>query len=392
MTSRLKMPQTYTSREMLSRLVSFDTTSRDSNLELIAFVEDYARSYGLAPRRIPNPEGTKANLLISVGPQEPGGIILSGHTDVVPVDGQDWATDPFDMVERDGRYFGRGTSDMKAFSAVILSLLPELTRRPLKTPVHIALSYDEEIGCLGVRPMIADIVKSVPMPRLAIIGEPTDMKVVNAHKGIRSFRTTVTGREAHSSQTDKGVNAVMVAAELIMHLSKLAEDMRRRGDPSGRFDPPYTTVQSSTIEGGTALNILARHCMFQWEFRYLPGTSQEELLDAFNAFALNDVLPRLRAIAPEADIVTRPRAHVPALVATEGCPAEALAKQLTGRNHAEAVAYGTEAGLFQEAGIPSVVCGPGNIQQAHKPNEFIEIAQVEACEQFIRRLIDHAAS
>lgn len=377
---------------MLSRLVSFDTTSRDSNLELISFVEDYARSFGLAPRRIPNPEGTKANLLISVGPQEPGGIILSGHTDVVPVDGQDWHTDPFAMVEREGKYFGRGTSDMKAFSAVILSLFPELTRRPLKTPVHIALSYDEEVGCLGVRPMIADIVKSVPMPRLAIIGEPTDMKVVNAHKGIRSFRTTVTGREAHSSQTDKGVNAVMVAAELIMHLAKLAEDMRRRGDPSGRFDPPYTTVQSSTIEGGTALNILARHCLFQWEFRYLPGTSQDEILDAFNAYATKEVLPRLKAIAPESDIVTKPRAHVPALVATDGCPAEALAKQLTGRNHAEAVAYGTEAGLFQEAGIPSVVCGPGNIQQAHKPNEFIEISQVAACEQFIRKLIDHAAA
>ena len=386
------MPKTYSSQEMLSRLVSFDTTSRDSNLELISFVEDYAKSYGLAPRRIPNPEGTKANLLISVGPQEPGGIILSGHTDVVPVDGQDWHTDPFAMVEREGKYFGRGTSDMKAFSAVILSLFPELTRRPLKTPVHIALSYDEEVGCLGVRPMIADIVKSVPMPRLAIIGEPTDMKVVNAHKGIRSFRTTVTGREAHSSQTDKGVNAVMVAAELIMHLAKLAEDMRRRGDPSGRFDPPYTTVQSSTIEGGTALNILARHCLFQWEFRYLPGTSQDEILDAFNAYATKEVLPRLKAIAPESDIVTKPRAHVPALVATDGCPAEALAKQLTGRNHAEAVAYGTEAGLFQEAGIPSVVCGPGNIQQAHKPNEFIEISQVAACEQFIRKLIDHAAT
>lgn len=377
---------------MLSRLVSFDTTSRDSNLDLISFVEDYAKSYGLAPRRIPNPEGTKANLLISIGPQEPGGIILSGHTDVVPVDGQPWDSDPFNMIERDGKYFGRGTSDMKAFSAVILSLFPQFTRQPLKTPVHIALSYDEEVGCLGVRPMIADIVKSIPMPRLAIIGEPTDMKVVNAHKGIRSFRTTVTGREAHSSQTDKGVNAVMVAAELIMHLAKLAEDMRRRGDPSGRFDPPYTTVQSSTIEGGTALNILARHCLFQWEFRYLPGTSQDEILDAFNAYANNEVLPRLKAIAPEADIVTKPRAHVPALVATDGCPAEALAKQLTGRNHAEAVAYGTEAGLFQEAGIPSVVCGPGNIQQAHKPNEFIEISQVAACEQFIRKLIDHAAA
>jgi acetylornithine deacetylase len=372
---------------MLARLVSFDTTSRDSNLGLIAFVEDYVGAYGLKARRIPNPEGTKANLLISIGPDEPGGVILSGHTDVVPVDGQPWDTDPFDMVERDGRYYGRGTSDMKAFSAVILSLIPEFVARPLKTPVHIALSYDEEVGCLGVRPMIADIVRSVPMPRLAIIGEPTNMKVVNAHKGIRSFRTTVTGREAHSSQVDRGVNAVMVAAELIMFLAKLGNDMRTKGDPTGRFDPPFTSVQSSTIEGGTALNILARHCTFQWEFRYLPGTSHDDIFEAFDTHARNVVLPRLRAIAPEADIVTTVRSHVPALVAREGCPAEALARQLTGANHAEAVSYGTEAGLFQEAGIPSVICGPGDIREAHKPNEYIEITQVAACETFIRKLI-----
>ena len=381
------MPQTYTPRDMLSRLIAFDTTSRDSNLALIGFVEDYVSAYGLKSRRIPNPEGTKANLLITIGPDVPGGVILSGHTDVVPVDGQPWDTDPFDMVERDGRYYGRGTSDMKAFSAVILSLIPEFVARPLKTPVHIALSYDEEVGCLGVRPMIADIVKSVPMPRLAIIGEPTNMKVVNAHKGIRSFRTTVTGREAHSSQVDKGVNAVMVAAELIMFLSKLADDMRAKGDPTGRFDPPFTSVQSSTIEGGTALNILARHCTFQWEFRYLPGTSHDDIFEAFDHHARNVVLPRLKAIAPEADIVTTTRSHVPALIANPGCPAEALARQLTGANHAEAVSYGTEAGLFQEAGIPSVICGPGDIREAHKPNEYIEITQVAACETFIRKLI-----
>jgi acetylornithine deacetylase len=375
---------------MIERLVAFDTTSRDSNLHLISFVEDYVRAYGLAPRRIPNAEGTKANLLISLGPNEPGGIILSGHTDVVPVDGQPWDTDPFKVVEKDGKLYGRGTSDMKSFSAVILALLPEFQKRRLKTPIHIALSYDEEVGCLGVRPMIAEIVKSVPTPKLAIIGEPTDMKVVNAHKGIRSFRTTVTGRETHSSQTDKGVNAVMVAAELIMYLDQLAEEMRKIGDPSGRFDPPYTSVQASVIEGGTALNILARHCSFLWEFRYLPGTSRDDIYERFVAHTQQNVLPRLRRIAPETDIVTTVRSHVPALVAADGCPAETLAKQLTGRNHAEAVAYGTEAGLFQEADIPSVICGPGNIQQAHKPNEFIELSQVDACVAFIRRLIDHA--
>ena len=381
------MPQTFTPRDMLSRLIAFDTTSRDSNLALVDFVDDYVSTYGLKSRRIPNPEGTKANLLITIGPDVPGGVILSGHTDVVPVDGQPWDTDPFTLVERDGRYYGRGTSDMKAFSAVILSLIPEFVARPLKTPVHIALSYDEEVGCLGVRPMIADIVRSVPKPRLAIIGEPTNMKVVNAHKGIRSFRTTVTGREAHSSQVDKGVNAVMVAAELIMYLAKLGNDMRAKGDPTGRFDPPFTSVQSSTIEGGTALNILARHCTFQWEFRYLPGTSHDDIYEAFDHHARNVVLPRLKTIAPEADIVTTVRSHVPALVARAGCPAEALARQLTGANHAEAVSYGTEAGLFQEAGIPSVICGPGDIREAHKPNEYIEISQVAACETFIRKLI-----
>jgi len=310
----------------------------------------------------------------------------------VPVDDQAWDTDPFTVVQKDGKLFGRGTADMKSFSAIALALVPDFLRRGVKTPIHIALSYDEEIGCLGVRPMIAEIACNVARPKLAIIGEPTDMKVVNAHKGIRSFHTTVTGRQAHSSQTDKGVNAVMVAAELIMHLRDLADEMRKRGDPSGRFDPPYTTTQSSVIEGGTALNILARHCTFQWEFRFLPGTDENEIFSRFDAHAREHVLPRLKAIAPEADIVTTPRSRVPPLVPDENSPAEALAKQLTGRNSTEAVSYGTEAGLFQEADIPSVVCGPGNISQAHKPNEFIELSQIDACVAFMRRLMDHVCA
>jgi acetylornithine deacetylase len=279
---------------------------------------------------------------------------------------------------------------MKSYSAVALALVPEFLRRGVKIPIHIALSYDEEVGCLGVRPMIDNIVHNLPRPKLAIIGEPTDMKVVNAHKGIRSFRTTVTGREAHSSQTHKGVNAVMVAAELIMYLDELAEQARRQGDPSGRFDPPYATVQSSVIEGGTALNILARHCTFQWEYRYLPSANQDQIYDTFEMHVREKVLPRLQCIAPEADIKTLPRAHVPPLLPHSDCPAESLAKQLTGRNQPEAVSYGTEAGLFQEADIPAVVCGPGNITQAHKPNEFIEVSQIDACVAFMHRLIDHA--
>ncbi|MEQ1863574.1 MAG: acetylornithine deacetylase [Micropepsaceae bacterium] len=381
-------PQTFTPREMIERLVAFDTTSRDSNLALIDFVAEYLKGHGLKPRLIPNAEKTKANLLVTLGPDTPGGIILSGHTDVVPVDDQPWDTDPFAVVEKDGKLFGRGTADMKSFSAIALALVPQFLSRPLKTTVHIALSYDEEVGCLGVRPMIAEIARSLPRPKLAIIGEPTDMQVVNAHKGIRSFRTTVTGREAHSSQTDKGVNAVMVAADLIVYLAAIAEDMRQRGDPSGRFDPPYTTTQAATIEGGTALNILARHCTFQWEYRCLPGSSETEIHDRFVAHVAQHVLPPLKKIAAEADIVTAPRSRVPPLLPARDCPAEALARQLTGRNSSEAVSYGTEAGLFQEAGIPSVVCGPGNILQAHKPNEFIKLSQVEACTAFMRRLID----
>ena len=386
------MGATYTPREMIDRLVAFDTTSRDSNLALIDFVADYLKGHGLKPKLIPNAEKTKANLLVTLGPDQPGGIILSGHTDVVPVDGQPWDTNPFEVVEKDRKLYGRGTSDMKSFSAIALALVPEFLRRGVKTPIHIALSYDEEIGCLGVRPMIADIARNLPRPKLAIIGEPTDMKVVNAHKGIRSFRTTITGREAHSSQTDKGVNAVMVAAELIMHLSDIADDMRQRGDPSGRFDPPYTTTQASVIEGGTALNILARHCAFQWEYRALPGTDENEIASRFDTHVREIVLPRLKSIAEEADVVTTPRSRVPPLMPDANSPAEALAKQLTGRNSVEAVSYGTEAGLFQEADIPSVVCGPGNILQAHKPNEFIELSQVDACVAFMRRLADHVCA
>jgi acetylornithine deacetylase len=281
---------------------------------------------------------------------------------------------------------------MKSFSAIALAFVPAFLRAKPKTPLHIALSYDEEIGCLGVRPLIARIMRDLPRPRLVIIGEPTDMQVVNAHKGIRAFRTTVTGRETHSSHTDKGVNAVMVAAELIMYLESLAEEMRRRGDASGRFDPPYTTVQSSVISGGTALNILARECTFQWEYRFLPGIDEDEIGERFARHALQEVLPRLRRVAAEADITTIAGQRVPALKPVDDCPAEQLARQLSGRNSSEAVSYGTEAGLFQEAGLPAVVCGPGSILQAHKPDEFITLEQIELCVAFMRRLTDHVAA
>jgi acetylornithine deacetylase len=376
----------YTPVEMLERLVAFDTTSRNSNLELIAFVEEYLRAYGVSSERVANADGTKSNLFATIGPDVEGGVILSGHTDVVPIDGQDWSSEPFVLTHKGPRVYGRGTSDMKAFSAVALALLPEFLGARLSRPIHLALSYDEEVGCLGAPALVQHIAQRKLRPTLAIIGEPTMMRVVNAHKGVRSFHVTVTGHEAHSSRTHEGVSAVMVAAELIMHIKSLADEMKRRGDPSGRFDPPQTTTQASVIQGGTALNILAKKCTFSFEYRTLPEADDGEIKQRFTTFARSEVLPRIRDIAADCDIEIRERSHVPPLRAVKESAAEALAFALTGANASEAVSYATEAGIFQGAGFPSIVCGPGDIAQAHKPDEFIDLAQIDLCAQFMSRL------
>ena len=379
-------PPRFTPLEMLERLVAFDTTSRNSNLELIAFVEDYLRLYGIKSERVANEEGSKANLFATIGPEGSGGVILSGHTDVVPVDGQDWSSEPFVLTPKEGRVYGRGTSDMKAFSAVALALVPEFLEAGLERPIHLALSYDEEVGCLGAPALVQHIAKGKLRPSLAVIGEPTMMRVVYAHKGVRSFHVTVTGHEAHSSRTHEGVSAVMVAAELIMHIKSLADEMKRRGDPSGRFEPPYTSTQASVIQGGTALNILAKRCTFSFEYRTLPDADDGEIKKRFTEFALNDVLPCIRATASDCNIEIRERSHVPPLRPLKDSPAEALAFALTGANASEAVSYATEAGIFQEAGFPAIVCGPGDIAQAHKPDEFIDLSQIDLCASFLRAL------
>lgn len=382
-------PQHVTPREMIERLVGFDTTSHLSNLALIEYVESYLASHGVASRRVTSEDGTKANLFATLGPaDQAGGIVLSGHTDVVPVEGQDWSSDPFRIVERDGKLFGRGTSDMKGFIAVALAFVPAFLKGGPQVPIHFALSYDEEVGCLGVRPMIDGIIRSMPRPQVVIVGEPSSMKVVNAHKSIQSYRTIVTGLESHSSATDKGVNAVMYAAELIGFLAQMAEEMRQRGDASGRFRPPYTTVNVGPIKGGTALNIIPKTCSFLWEYRALPDLDPEEIITRFNDHAEKNVLPRMRAVHPGAAIETRVRAQAPGLVPDEGSPGETLVMKLAQCNSAEAVSYGTEAGLFQLADIPTVVCGPGDITQAHKPDEFVEISQIAECERFMQRLAD----
>jgi acetylornithine deacetylase len=383
--------ETMTPVEMLTRLVGFDTTSRDSNLALIGFVADYLKALGVQARLTHDDAKRKANLFATLGPSGDGGIVLSGHTDVVPVDGQPWDTDPFTLTEKGGRLYGRGTCDMKGFVATALALAPEIVRRKPKVPIHFAFSYDEEVGCAGVGRLIADVLKTGLKPRAVIVGEPTDMKVVDAHKGIYVFRTTVTGREAHSSLTDKGVNAIVAAAELIGFLARLAEEMAGRADPASGFDPPYTTIQIGTIEGGTALNIVPRRCSFVWEYRLMPGADEHEVEHRFRSHA-DELRAQLKTRAEEADVVTEATNRVPGLDPDPGSAAERLAFALAGSNQAYKVPYGTEAGLFQRAGMASVVCGPGSINQAHKPNEFVERSQIDACEAFLRRLIDHACA
>ena len=378
--------------EMIRRLVSFDTTSRESNLELISFVADYLEGHGVPSTAIHDDDGRKANLYVTIGPAERAGVILSGHTDVVPVDGQDWSTDPFTVAEADGKLYGRGTADMKSFIATALALVPEMTARRLKMPLHLALSYDEEVGCLGVHGMIGHIEHGAVRPRICIVGEPTSMRVVNAHKGVYSFRTAVRGLEAHSSATHIGVNAIIYASELIAYLGRLAEEIKGRAQTPSRFEPPYTSVHVGLVRGGTALNIIPRECSFVWEYRLLPGEDPDEIPARFADFAKNEIEPRMHAVDAGCSIETEPRARVPALTPEDGSPAESLVMALAGTNRLDAVSYGTEAGIFQDADIPTVVCGPGDILQAHRPDEFIALEQIDACAAFLRRLIDHAAA
>ncbi|MDP2619722.1 MAG: acetylornithine deacetylase [Hyphomicrobiales bacterium] len=379
-----------TPEELLARLVGFDTTSAKSNLALIDFVRAYLRGHGVDSELIPNEDATKANLYATVGPREPGGIALSGHTDVVPADAQAWQTDPFTLSARDGRLHGRGSADMKGFLACVLSLVPEMVAARLATPIHLAFSYDEEIGCGGVRPMLEAMGAGLPKPRLAIVGEPTMMQVVNAHKSIQEFVTEVTGFEAHSSMTHLGANAIFATAEIIGEIARIRDELIVAGDPSGRFTPPHSSIEVGCISGGTAINIVPRHCRLHWEMRGLPGVDPAAVLERVERFGRETVLPKLRAVSKETDIGTRLGVNVPALAPGTDEPAEKLALRLTDRNDTLAVSYGTEAGLFRRAGIPTVVCGPGDIAVAHRPDEYIEKDQLAACTRFLRRLIETA--
>ncbi|ENZ82736.1 MULTISPECIES: acetylornithine deacetylase [Caulobacter] len=374
--------------DLLAKLVAFDTTSRGSNLALIQWVEGYLADLGVPARRVPNADGTKSNLMATIGPAVEGGIVLSGHTDVVPVDGQPWSSDPWTLTERDGRLYGRGTCDMKGFLALALAAAPELAKATLSRPVHLAFSYDEEIGCLGAPDMIAVIAAEVPKPALVVVGEPTDMVAVRGHKGIATFTVTVTGREAHSSLTHLGVSANMVAIKLMAMLVELSERLEREADPASPFTPKGASLTVGMIHGGTAGNILARECAFLFDLRTPAGQDPMALLtDVFAAAARMDA--EIKAKAPEGGVKIERRSLTPALAPEENGVAEAFARRLAGDNGPpRVVPYAAEAGQFQGAGFSTVICGPGSIDQAHQPDEYVEISQMQRGATFMRRLIE----
>ena len=368
--------------EILTRLIAFDTTSRNSNLELIAWVEDFLRQRGIASRRVANAEGSKANLYARIGPDVAGGVVLSGHTDVVPVDGQPWSSDPWLLSERDGKLYGRGTADMKSFLALALAHVDAMREAALTRPIVLAFSYDEEVGCLGAPTMIAEIAAAANRPAAVIVGEPTLMKVVSAHKGVRSFNVEVIGREAHSSLPDQGVSAVMEALKLMALVAEMGREARAA--THAHFSPPTMTI--GRVEGGTAANILARRCAFVWDLR-CPEVQQGDAIEARFRAAAEKLDAEIKARAPEGGVVVTRRSNTPGLAVARDSAAEALARALTGDNEIRAVAYAAEAGLFQQAGIPAIICGPGSIEQAHQPDEWIEVAQIEEGAAFMRKLV-----
>lgn len=378
--------QRQTPADLTARLIAFDTVSHRSNLPLIAFVADYLASHGIESVILPNADGTKAALFATIGPADCGGVCLSGHVDVVPVEGQDWSSPPFEATRRGDRLYGRGACDMKGFVGTALALVPDFLAADLRVPIHLCLSYDEEVTCYGSLDAIARFGADLPMPIACIVGEPTGMQVVDAQKSLASYVTTITGRPAHSAMPALGSNALHGAAHIIAELDRIADDLRERGDPSGRFDPAYSTVQAGLIEAGEAVNIVPARAVVTWECRGVPSLSLDEVPDRIRLFARDVVEPRLRRTAPDASIVTERAILVPDLAPDEGSLAQTLALRLAEQNATGAVSYGTEAGHFQKGGVPTVICGPGSIEQAHRADEWIALAELDACARFLRRL------
>ncbi|WP_437881241.1 acetylornithine deacetylase [Pseudomonas sp. LRF_L74] len=374
------------SRALLEKLIAFDTTSRESNLALIDCVRDYLAGLGIASVLIFNDERTKANLHARVGPPGPGGVMLSGHSDVVPVDGQAWTLPPFQLSEREGRLYGRGTADMKGFIACVLASLPRFLEQPLRLPLHIAISYDEEVGCLGVRSLVEQLRASPDRPAICLIGEPTDMRPVLGHKGKLAMRCDVHGAACHSAYAPLGVNAIEYAARLIGQLGEIGQRLADPDRHDERFDPPYSTVQTGLIQGGRALNIVPAECRFDFEVRALPADDPQQVASELRAYAEAELLPRMRAVDPHSAIHFSELSSYPGLLTEPGSDAARLLALLCGHEDFSTVAFGTEGGLFDEAGIATVICGPGSMDQGHKPDEFVSLEQLAQCDAWLARL------
>ena len=383
-----------TTLQLLETLVGFDTTSRQSNLQLINFVRNYLEDYGIESTLIYNDEGDRANLYATIGPHDVGGVLLSGHTDVVPVTGQSWDYDPYQLTDRDGVLYGRGSSDMKGFIAASLAAVPDMVANRLQTPLHLAFSYDEEIGCVGARDMVEKLKLLEVKPKLGVIGEPTLMQSVIGHKGKRTFRVEFTGYSCHSAYVDDGVNAIEYASKLIVFIQQMNQRLVDRGQTDSGYSVDHSTFQTGVITGGTVINIVPRSCEFVFEIRHLPQHDVEAMLREITDYAFEEVLPDMRAVNETCDINFTTLSAYPGMHTHEDSECVALVSSLT--DHAcsgEKVSFGTEGGLFQEhLEMNCVVCGPGSIEQAHKPNEFIHRSQLNECDLFLNKLIQTCRS
>ena len=375
--------------DLLPELIAFDTTSRNSNLEFIEYVSSKLEPYGIKPELTYDKKSNKANLFATLGDSTRPGIVLSGHTDVVPVDGQNWSSDPFKAEIRDQRMYGRGVCDMKGFLAICLSRLSRILEADLEIPIHLAFSYDEEIGCLGVSGLLAELGKKPVQPRACIIGEPTSMGVVRAHKGMLCKRCHIHGKSAHSSMVDQGVNAVTVASRIIAKVDDIQRRLIKEGPFDREFEPPYTTLHCGVIQGGTVNNIIPAFCEFEFEIRNLPDQAGEALFEEVQSYISENLIPAMQSVATESDVQWQTLARFPGLNTPADDPLIPMISRLLGvDDRAGKVSYGTEGGLFQQSGIPTVICGPGSIAQAHKPDEFIDLAQLDRGITFVDNLVD----
>lgn len=375
------------SRDLLAQLVSFDTTSRESNLALIDFVRVYLQRYGVSCELLYNEQKSKANLFATIGPADVPGIVLSGHTDVVPVDGQAWSVAPFELTEKDGKLYGRGTADMKGYIACVLASVPALVQASLRMPVHIALSYDEEVGCLGVRSLIEVLGQRPVKPLLCVIGEPTELKPVLGHKGKLAMRCEVQGAACHSAYAPLGVNAIEYSARLIVELGRLGEELKAPQHLDAKFDPPFSTVQTGVIGGGKVLNIVPQNCSFDFEIRSLPAQNPWKVADQLRDYAEQTLLPAMRSVSEHSDISFSELSSYPGLSTSIESQAAQWVAQFCGSQEFGTVAFGSEGGLFDQAGIPTVVCGPASMDQGHKPDEFISIEQLDACDRMLENVL-----